>query len=155
MPYSCTPSCNQLNDINYGHLPEQRPDQAVQLKDSPTKCEQHRAHTRQLHHAHYQLSSESEEECDHRERVPNLRPGQYDGTTPWREFMIRFESCTVANYWSRKTMAVQLKFCLVGAAGAIVHKTPRSSQWVDSRLWRRWRWHTARLRSIQLQWPLN
>lgn len=26
-------------------------------------------------------------------------------------------------------MAVQLKFCLVGSAGAVIHRNPRSSQW--------------------------
>uniref|UniRef100_A0AAV2LLX4 Uncharacterized protein n=1 Tax=Knipowitschia caucasica TaxID=637954 RepID=A0AAV2LLX4_KNICA len=31
-------------------------------------------------------------------------------------------------------MAVQLKFCLVGAAGAIVHRNPRSSKWDYQRL---------------------
>jgi len=31
-------------------------------------------------------------------------------------------------------MAVHLKFCLVGAAGAILHRNPRSSQWDYSRL---------------------
>ncbi len=79
-------------------------------------------------------SSGSEEEYDVRERVPTLRPGQYDGTTPWKEFLHRFESCTVANKWSEKTVAVQLRFCLVGAAWAVVHRNPRSSQWDYSRL---------------------
>ncbi|KAJ8346760.1 hypothetical protein SKAU_G00281610 [Synaphobranchus kaupii] len=58
----------------------------------------------------------------------------YDGTTPWKEFLHRFESCAKANCWSENTMAVHLKFCLVGAAGAIVHRNPRSSQWDYSRL---------------------
>lgn len=31
-------------------------------------------------------------------------------------------------------MAVQLKICMVGAAGAILHKNPRSSQWDNSHL---------------------
>ncbi len=31
-------------------------------------------------------------------------------------------------------MAVQLKFCLVGAAGAIIHRNPQSSQWDYCRL---------------------
>ena len=63
-----------------------------------------------------------------------MRPGQYDGTTPWTEFLHRFESCAKANYWSAKTMAVQLKFCMVGAAGAIIHRNPRSTQWDYVRL---------------------
>ncbi|CAL8343053.1 unnamed protein product [Merluccius merluccius] len=81
-----------------------------------------------LHRVHNQ-SSESEEDYDHREKVPILRPGQYDGTTPWKEFLHRFESCAQANHWSVKTMAFQLKFRLVGAAGAVIHRNPRSSQW--------------------------
>ena len=58
-----------------------------------------------------------------------VKGGQYDGTTPWTEFLHRFESWAKANYWSAKTMAVQLKFCMVGAAGAIIHRNSRSTQW--------------------------
>lgn len=76
----------------------------------------------------------SDEDYDYKERVPTLRPGQYDGTTPWTEFLHRFEICAKANYWSEKTIAVQLKFCLVGTAGAIIHKNPKSSQWNYSHL---------------------
>lgn len=165
-PLSCHPTCptcpelhtsccNQLNDINYGHLPEQGPDQTVQLSGSPTKCERHKARTCQFHHACHQLSSESEEEHDDRERVPTLRPGQYDGTTPWREFLLRFESCSEANYWSEKTMAVQLKFCLVGTAGELSTKPPDPHSGTTATWWRRWRWQRALLRSMQLQWLLN
>lgn len=78
--------------------------------------------------------SDSDEDYDRRERVPTLRPGQYDVSTPWREFLHRFESCAEANHWSAKTMAIQLKFCLTGAAGAIVHRNPRSSRWDYRRL---------------------
>lgn len=81
-----------------------------------------------------QPSSDSEDDYEYRERVPTLRPGQYDGSTPWNEFLHRFESCSQANCWSEKTMTVQLKFCLVGPAGAIVHRNPRSSQWDYRRL---------------------
>ncbi|CAI5670379.1 unnamed protein product [Oreochromis niloticus] len=81
-----------------------------------------------------QPPSDSEEDGDPRERVPTLRPGQYDGTTPWKEFLHRFKSCAEANYWSEKTMTTQLKFCLVGAAGAIIHRNPRSSKWNYRRL---------------------
>ena len=97
----------------------------MKLKSYFRKGEQPKSH---------QLSSESEDDYDPRERVPTLRPGQYDGTTPWTEFLHRFESCAKANYWSAKTMAVQLKFCMVGAAGAIIHRNPRSTQWDYVRL---------------------
>ena len=97
----------------------------MKLKSSFRKGEQPKSH---------QPSSESEDDYEHQERVPILRPGQYDGTTPWTEFLHRFESCAKANYWSAKTMAVQLKFCMVGAAGAIVHRNPRSAQWDYVRL---------------------
>lgn len=40
---------------------------------------------------------ESEEDYYPRERVPTLLPGQNDGTTPWEEFLHRFESCAKAN----------------------------------------------------------
>lgn len=78
---------------------------------------------------HDQPSSDGEEDCDQQERIPTLRPRQYDGTTPWKKFLSRFESSAKANHWSKKTMAVQLKFCLVGAAEAIVNRNPRSTQW--------------------------
>uniref|UniRef100_A0AAV2K8I4 RNA-directed DNA polymerase n=1 Tax=Knipowitschia caucasica TaxID=637954 RepID=A0AAV2K8I4_KNICA len=79
-------------------------------------------------------ASDSDEDYNPKERVPTLRPGQYDGSTPWREFLHRFESCAEANHWSAKTMAIQLKFCLTGAAGAIVHRNHRSSRWDYRRL---------------------
>ncbi len=78
----------------------------------------------------WDLSSDSGEECnDNRERIPTLRPGQFDGSTSWREFLNRFEDCARANHWSERTMTVQMRFCLVGAAGAVIHKNPRSSRW--------------------------
>ncbi|XP_063050302.1 uncharacterized protein LOC134445147 [Engraulis encrasicolus] len=109
---------------------------AVQLMAPSPKCEQRQTsrHARRPRSVHYQPSSESEDDHDTRERIPTLRPGQYDGTTPWTEFKHRFESCAKANHWTEKTKAIQLKFCLVGAAGAIVHKNPRSTQWGYRRL---------------------
>ncbi|RXN36679.1 Retrovirus-related Pol poly from transposon [Labeo rohita] len=81
------------------------------------------------------LSSDSGEECsDHRERIPTLRPDQFDGSTSWREFLNRFEDCAKANHWSERTMTVQMRFCLVGAAGAVIHKNPRSSRWDYARI---------------------
>ncbi|XP_036001790.1 uncharacterized protein LOC118565513 [Fundulus heteroclitus] len=133
-PGPTTHCCDLIKDNNYGQIAGRCPSQTVPLKDISSKCEKARTHIRQPHRERYQLSSESEEDYDIRERVPTLRPGQYDGTTPWKEFLHRFESCAKANYWSKETMAVQLKFCLVGAAGAIVHRNPRSSQWDYSRL---------------------
>ncbi|MEQ2204331.1 hypothetical protein XENOCAPTIV_011529 [Xenoophorus captivus] len=97
------------------------------LPANPVQC-QPRSKLSKTHFLTHQPISDSEEEGDPRERVPTLSPGQYDGTTPWKEFLHRFESCAEANYWSEKTMTVQLKFCLVGAAGAIVHRNPRSSK---------------------------
>ena len=77
----------------------------------------------------------SDNECHgQRERIPTLRPGQFDGTGAWKDFLYQFESCARANYWSEKTMAVQLRFSLTGAAGAIVHKNPRSARWSYQRI---------------------
>ncbi|KAM8865066.1 uncharacterized protein ACB058_006440 isoform 2-T2 [Synchiropus picturatus] len=70
-----------------------------------------------------------EEFCLHRERIPTLQPDKFDGTGAWRDFLYQFESCARANLWSEETMTVQLRFSLTGAAGAIVHKNPRSSRW--------------------------
>uniref|UniRef100_A0A3B4WDD1 Gypsy retrotransposon integrase-like protein 1 n=2 Tax=Seriola lalandi dorsalis TaxID=1841481 RepID=A0A3B4WDD1_SERLL len=63
------------------------------------------------------------------ERIPTLRPGQFDGSGAWKDFLYQFESCAQANHWSEKTKAVQLRFNLTGAAGAIIHKNPRSGRW--------------------------
>ena len=58
-----------------------------------------------------------------------MKPGHFDGTGSWKDFIQRLESCARANHWSDATMAVQLRFSLNGAAGAIVHKNPRSDRW--------------------------
>lgn len=120
--------CSLPLDLDCEYLPEQNPGPTMQLKSPPPKPVRPKSRTR------YQITSDSEDDYDQRERVPTLRPGQYDGTTPWKEFLHRFESCAKANCWSEKTKAIQLKFCLVGAAGAIVHRNPRSSQWDYCRL---------------------
>ena len=66
---------------------------------------------------------------------PYVKTYKFDGTGLWRDFLHRFESCVDANCWSKKTIqAVKLKFCLVGAAGSIVHKNPRSYQWEYERI---------------------
>lgn len=52
---------------------------------------------------HDKPSSDGEEDCNQQKRVPTLLPRQYNGTTPWKEFMSRFESCAKANHWSKKT----------------------------------------------------
>lgn len=56
-----------------------------------------------------------EEGSIRRERIPG-------GLSSWREFFHRFMTCAKANQWSAATMTVQLRFCLLGAAGAVVHK---------------------------------
>ena len=68
------------------------------------------------------------------ERIPILKPGHFDGMGSWKDFIHRFESCAMANHWSDATMAVQLRFSLNGAAGAIVHKNPRSDRWSYRRI---------------------
>ncbi|CAI5689901.1 unnamed protein product [Oreochromis niloticus] len=115
----CVPSSSLNEAISYGQTTTQHKPRS---KPGKTRC------------VPRQPPSDSEEDADPRERVPTLRPGQYDGTTPWKEFLHRFESCAEANYWSEKTMTTQLKFCLVGAAGAIIHRNPRSSKWDYRRL---------------------
>ncbi|KAK3543319.1 hypothetical protein QTP70_016720 [Hemibagrus guttatus] len=83
----------------------------------------------------HDLSSDSGEEYGvHRERIPTLQPGQFDGSTSWREFLSRFEDCARANHWSERTMTVQMRFCLVGATGAVIHKNPRSGRWDYARI---------------------
>ncbi|CAL8360385.1 unnamed protein product [Merluccius merluccius] len=137
-PAWCTtcapPALLHQKSINHGHLPEPGHGQTMTLKGSFRKGEPPKSQGAKPCSALYQPSSESEDDYDHRERVPTLRPGQYDVTTPWTEFLHRFESCAKANYWSAKTMAVQLKFCMVGAAGAIIHRNTRPAQWDYVRL---------------------
>ncbi|KAK3567208.1 hypothetical protein QTP86_013421 [Hemibagrus guttatus] len=90
---------------------------------------------RKLRQTFHDLSSNSGEEYGvHRERIPTLQPGQFDGSTSWREFLSRFEDCARANHWSERTMTVQMRFCLVGAVGAVIHKNPRSGRWDYARI---------------------
>lgn len=105
---------------------------AFDVCDEPCK---NRNKTQGRRSVHYDLNSDSEEESStKRERIPVLKPGQFDGSSSWREFLHRFGSCAKANHWSADTMTVQLRFCLVGAAGAVVHKNPRSSRWDYKRI---------------------
>ena len=64
-----------------------------------------------------------------RERVPTLRPKEYDGKGSWTEFLRRFEFVAKANNWSYATKGEQLKNCLVGEAGSVVHKNPAAELW--------------------------
>ncbi|XP_028299789.1 uncharacterized protein LOC114461699 [Gouania willdenowi] len=75
------------------------------------------------------MDTSDEEQYGQKERIPTLQPGHFDGTGPWKDFLYQFESCAKANRWIEKTKAVQLKFSLRGAAGAIVHKNPKSDRW--------------------------
>ncbi|XP_078799615.1 uncharacterized protein LOC144990300 [Oryzias latipes] len=68
------------------------------------------------------------------ERIPILQPDRFDGSRSWRDFLYHFESCAEANHWTEKTKVVQLRFCLLGAAGAIIHKNPRSASWSFQRI---------------------
>ncbi|KAJ7998405.1 hypothetical protein DPEC_G00204600 [Dallia pectoralis] len=80
------------------------------------------------------MDTSDDEYYGHKERIPILKPGHFDGTGSWKDFIHRFESCARANHWSEMTMAVQLRFSLTGAAGAIVHKNPRSDRWSYRRI---------------------
>ncbi|KAJ8008876.1 hypothetical protein DPEC_G00082990 [Dallia pectoralis] len=80
------------------------------------------------------MDTSDNEYYGHKERIPILKPGHFDGTGSWKDFIHRFESCARANHWSEMTMAVQLRFSLTGAAGAIVHKNPRSDRWSYRRI---------------------
>jgi hypothetical protein len=68
------------------------------------------------------------------ERIPTLRPGDYDGMSSWREFQRSFERCAVANNWSPPTMAAQLRFSLKGAAGNAIRKNRIAENWTYERM---------------------
>lgn len=85
-------------DVTHEHFVEPENVKTVQLKGSLHKCEQFKIRAHCPYLAFYQSSSESEEENDYRERVPTLRPGQYDGMTPGKDFLYRFESCAYINH---------------------------------------------------------
>ncbi|KAM6975889.1 retrovirus-related Pol polyprotein from transposon 412 [Tautogolabrus adspersus] len=78
--------------------------------------------------------SSDDEPYGTKERITTLRPGQFDGSGSWKDFLYQFESCAKANSWTEKTMAVQLRFSLTGTAGAIVHKNPKSARWSYQRI---------------------
>ncbi len=73
--------------------------------------------------------SPSHEDEEYRERVPILRPKEFDGKGSWTEFIRRFNTVALANNWSYVTKGDQLKNCLVGEAGSIVHRNPASICW--------------------------
>ena len=80
-------------------------------------------------------SSDSEDSSiGHGERVPTLRPGQFDGTTSWNEYINHFENCAVGNNWPDKTKCEQLKHNLTGQAFSIVHQNPNSKTWTFAQL---------------------
>ncbi|MEQ2198888.1 hypothetical protein XENOCAPTIV_020354 [Xenoophorus captivus] len=87
-PAQHTPSHGLNGAISYGQTPVHRQPGSKLSK---------------THFLSHQPLSDNEEEGDPRERVPTLTPGQYDGTTPWKEFLHRFESCAEANYWNPRS----------------------------------------------------
>ena len=68
------------------------------------------------------------------ERIPTLRPGEYDGSSSWTEYWRSFQSCARANNWSESTMAEQLRFSLKGPAGNAVRKNRDSFSWSIGRM---------------------
>ncbi|MED6234236.1 hypothetical protein ATANTOWER_025114 [Ataeniobius toweri] len=87
-----------------------------------TVCDQHYGSCNLVHG----LNDIGSSECQTgNEKIPILQPGHFDGAGSWKGFLYQFECCAKANHWTEKTKAVQLKFCLTGPAGAIVHKNPR------------------------------
>ncbi|XP_076748173.1 uncharacterized protein LOC143421991 [Maylandia zebra] len=69
-----------------------------------------------------------------KEKIPTLQPDHFDGSGSWKDFLYQFETCAKANCWTENTMAVQLRFSLRGAAGAIIHKNPKSARWSYQRI---------------------
>lgn len=94
-PASCYPPCSTCPGLLTFDcsLPSQVHKETEELKGASLKCGWSKSRARPLDRAHYHVLSDSEEDYDHRERVPTVRPGQYNGTTPWKEFLHRFESC--------------------------------------------------------------
>ncbi len=85
-------------------------------KPAPHSCSVHSMHCDGV------TNSSDDELYEYQERIPTLQPGQFDGSGACTDFLYQFESCARANHWSEKTKAVQLRFSLTGAAGAIIHK---------------------------------
>lgn len=50
------------------------------------------------------------------------------------KILIDLKAQAQANHWTETSVAVQLRFCLTGAAGAIVHKNTRSASWNYQRI---------------------
>ena len=114
-----------------GRTPEQREYSQRSLRRAMSAARCCSSHTGRFDgHA----DSSDDEHHGPKERIPTLRPGQFDGTGAWKDFLHQFGSCARANHWSEETMAVQLRFSLTGAAGAIIHKNPRSGRWGYQRI---------------------
>ncbi|CAI5671940.1 unnamed protein product [Oreochromis niloticus] len=76
----------------------------------------------------------ADEQTRGEEKIPTLQPDHFDGSGSWKDFLYQFETCAKANCWTEKTMAVQLRFSLRGATGAIIHKNPKSARWSYQRI---------------------
>ncbi len=76
-------------------------------------------------HQTYDFGSDEEV----RERVPLLKPGQFDGKGSWPEFLQRFLICADTNRWSESSKARMLLNSLVGEAGAVVFRNPAVRTW--------------------------
>ena len=96
------------------------PDKRVPTRDAPRRRDSNYAVRHQ---------SPDSDVCHDRERIPVLRPKDYDGTGSWTEFLRRFNMVARANNWSYNTKGDQLKNCLTGSAGSIVHKNPAAVAW--------------------------
>jgi len=71
----------------------------------------------------------SDDDESPRERVPILKPKEFDGKGSWMEFLRRFNMVALSNNWSYTTKGDQLKNSLIGEAGSIVHRNPASVYW--------------------------
>lgn len=70
-----------------------------------------------------------DEEEEVGEKVPVLRPPEFNGKGSWTEFRYRFENVARSNRWSAETCCDQLRHCLVGEAGSVLIKNAASRYW--------------------------
>jgi hypothetical protein len=54
------------------------------------------------------------------------KPDRYDGSTPWRQYLVHFEAITALNGWTEEDAATELAACLRGSACRVLYPKPTS-----------------------------
>ncbi|CAC5370906.1 unnamed protein product [Mytilus coruscus] len=63
-----------------------------------------------------------------------IKPSQYDGSTPWMDYLSHFEICALVNMWSEHQKGLYLAVSLIGQADAVLGDLPKEKRQIFSDL---------------------